>query len=59
MVPPYPTLESALVAAHETPSTLQAGDVVTVRREVNAVGTEMELRNAGNDSRVKIVEVPF
>ena len=31
MVPPYPTLESALVAAHETPSTLQAGDVVTVR----------------------------
>ena len=31
MVPPYPTLESALVAAHETPSTLRAGDVVTVR----------------------------
>ena len=31
MVPPYPTLESALVAAHETASTLQAGDVVTVR----------------------------
>jgi hypothetical protein len=31
MVPPYPTLESALVAAHQTPSTLQAGDVVTVR----------------------------
>ena len=31
MAPPYPTLESALVAAHETPSTLQAGDVVTVR----------------------------
>jgi hypothetical protein len=31
MVPPYPTLESALVAVHETQSTLQAGDVVTVR----------------------------
>lgn len=31
LVPPYPTLESALAAAHETPSTLQAGDVVTVR----------------------------
>ena len=31
MLPPYPTLESALVAAHETPSTLQTGDVVTVR----------------------------
>ena len=31
MVPPYPTLESALVAAHETPSTLQLGDLVTVR----------------------------
>ena len=31
MVPPYPTLESVLVAAHETPSTLQTGDVLTVR----------------------------
>lgn len=31
MVPPYPTLESALAAAHETPSTIQLGDVVTVR----------------------------
>jgi len=31
LVPPYPTLESVNVAAHETPSTLQAGDLVTVR----------------------------
>ena len=30
LVPPYPTLESALVAAHRTPSTLQPGDVVAV-----------------------------
>ena len=31
LVPPYPTLESALAAAHVTPSTLQLGDVVKVR----------------------------
>ena len=31
MVPPYPTLESALVDTHATPSTLQLGDVVKVR----------------------------
>jgi hypothetical protein len=30
LVPPYPTLESALVAAHATPGTVQLGDVVTV-----------------------------
>ena len=30
LVPPYPTLESALAAAHTTPSTLQLGDVLTV-----------------------------
>lgn len=31
LVPPYPTLESVRVVAHQTPSTLQAGDVATVR----------------------------
>jgi len=31
LVPPYPTLESALVDAHATPSTLRLGDAVTVR----------------------------
>ncbi len=31
MVPPYPTLESVHVGAHETPATLQAGDMATVR----------------------------
>ncbi len=31
LVPPYPTLESALADAHATPATLQLGDVVTVR----------------------------
>ena len=31
LVPPYPTLESALAAAHGTPATLRPGDVVTVR----------------------------
>ena len=31
LVPPYPTLESALVDTHATPSTLQLGDVVKVR----------------------------
>ena len=30
LVLPYPTLESALAAAHTTPSTLQLGDVLTV-----------------------------
>ena len=30
LAPPYPTLESALAAAHMTPSTLQLGDVLTV-----------------------------
>ena len=30
LLPPYPTLESALAAAHATPSTLQLGDVLTV-----------------------------
>ena len=30
LVPPYPTLESALATAHTTPSTLQLGDVLTV-----------------------------
>ena len=30
LVPPYPTLESALVATHATPGTVQLGDVVTV-----------------------------
>ena len=30
LVPPYPTLESVLAAAHQTPSTLQLGDVLTV-----------------------------
>lgn len=46
LVPPYPKLESALVAAHETPSTLQAGDVVTVRGH-HLAGTSrfMVLRN--------------
>ena len=31
LVPPYPTLDSVLAAAHTTPSTLQLGDVLTVR----------------------------
>jgi hypothetical protein len=31
LVPPYPTLESVLAAAHQTPSTLQPGDALTVR----------------------------
>jgi Pvc16 N-terminal domain len=31
MVPPFPTLESALAVAHGTPSTLRAGDVATIR----------------------------
>ena len=31
LVPPYPTVESVLAAAHATPSTLELGDVVTVR----------------------------
>lgn len=31
LVPPYPTLVSVLATAHTTPSTLQLGDVVTVR----------------------------
>ena len=31
VVPPYPTLESALASAHATPSTLRLGDAVTVR----------------------------
>lgn len=31
LTPPYPTLASALVGAHQTPSTLQAGDVVALR----------------------------
>ena len=31
LVPPYPTLESVLAAANPTPSTLQLGDVLTVR----------------------------
>ena len=30
-----------------------------VRREVNAVGTELELRSASNNSRVRIVELQF
>jgi folate-binding protein YgfZ len=30
-----------------------------VRREVNAVGTELKLRCAGNESRASIVELPF
>jgi hypothetical protein len=29
LVPPYPTLESVLAAAHSTPATVQLGDVVT------------------------------
>jgi hypothetical protein len=46
MVPPYPTLETVLVAAHETPSTLQTGDVVTVRGHHLAGGSRfMVLRN--------------
>lgn len=31
LVPPYPTLESALVEAHGTPATLQLGDLVSLR----------------------------
>jgi hypothetical protein len=31
LVPPYPTLESALVNAHKAPAMLQLGDVVTLR----------------------------
>ena len=31
LVPPYPTLESALVDAHKTPATLRLGDAVTLR----------------------------
>jgi len=31
LVPPYPTLESVLVDAHQTPFTLRPGDVATVR----------------------------
>ena len=31
LVPPYPALESVLAAAHTTPSTLQLGEVLTVR----------------------------
>jgi aminomethyltransferase len=30
-----------------------------VRREANAIGTELKLRSAGNESETKIVEVPF
>ena len=30
LVSPYPTLESVIAAAHQTPSTLQPGDVLTV-----------------------------
>ncbi|MBI3852124.1 MAG: aminomethyl transferase family protein [Verrucomicrobia bacterium] len=30
-----------------------------VRREANAVGTELKLRSAGNDSGARIVQVPF
>ena len=30
-----------------------------VRRETNAVGTELKLRSAGNESVVRVVEVPF
>jgi hypothetical protein len=46
LVPPYPTLESVLAAAHETPSTLQLGDVVTVRGH-HLAGTDrfLVLRN--------------
>ena len=46
MVPPYPTLASALVAAHETPSTLQADDTVTVRgHHLAGTGRSVTLRN--------------
>jgi hypothetical protein len=31
MVPPYPTIESLLADAHQTPSTIRLGDAVTVR----------------------------
>jgi hypothetical protein len=46
LVPPYPTLESALVDAHQTPSMLLLGDVVTVRGH-HLAGTQraMVLRN--------------
>ena len=46
LVPPYPTLESVRVAAHETPSTLQAGDVATVRgHHLAGTGRFLVLRN--------------
>jgi hypothetical protein len=46
LVPPYPTLESALVDVHQTPSMLLLGDVVTVRGH-HVAGTQraMLLRN--------------
>ncbi|MCJ7838823.1 MAG: DUF4255 domain-containing protein [Burkholderiales bacterium] len=46
LVPPYPTLESALADAHQTPSMLLPGDVVTVRGH-HLAGTQraMLLRN--------------
>jgi hypothetical protein len=46
LVPPYPTLGSALVAAHETPSTLGLGDVLTVRgHHLGGTARAMVLRN--------------
>jgi hypothetical protein len=46
LVPPYPTLESVLAAAHETPSTLQLGDAATVRGHYLAgTGRFLVLRN--------------
>ena len=46
MVPPYPTLESALVATHQTPATLQLGDGVTVRgHHLAGTGRSVVVRN--------------
>jgi uncharacterized protein DUF4255 len=46
LVPPYPTLESALAATHSTPSTLQLGDAVVVNgHHLAGSGRVMVLRS--------------
>ena len=46
LVPPFPTLQSVLAAAHQTPSTLQAGDVASVRgHHLAGTGRFLVLRN--------------
>ena len=46
LVPPYPTLESAVADTHATPSTFQLGDVLTVRgHHLAGTARAMVLRN--------------